>query len=93
MDDQSVYKFPEMGEGYWTAVTRYFHNKIAAVDTDKKVSNIIKYRCKNAVIGNKYDYYKYNYHFSLTRDSLIGDLLWLTLRLNRLVGTENCKIF
>ena len=64
-----------MKEGYWVAVTMYFHNKIAAVDTEKKVSNIIDFKSKNAVVGNKHEYFKHIFHFNLTRNSLIGDLL------------------
>ena len=66
-----------MGEAYWTAVTLYFHNKIAAVDTDKKVSNTINYKINDAVRGaaNKYEYYgDHKYVFNLARDTLMGDL-------------------
>ena len=66
-----------MGEGYWVAVTKYFHNRIAAVDTDKKVSNIINYKINDAVRGaaNKYEYYNdHKFHFELARNTLIGDL-------------------
>ena len=66
-----------MKEGYWVATTMYLFNKLAAVDTDKKVSKTIDFRIKNAVLGaaNKYEYYKHKFHFNLTRDSMIGDLL------------------